>query len=804
MAAPTPRPDDSHACGTETDSGNSEFAAAADRIGERMRRVALGLFAALVTARPYWPSEVDPDKVSGSGLVWTVAVILVAGLAIAATLCGGKFRYRLSWTDLAVVTLMFLVGLSSVQGTERRLAINLAWEWAGLGFAFVLMRYLPRTRGESIVLAGALMATAVAISAYGIFQSRVEIPQLQAKYRSDPQAVLKDAKVGDDPRQIKAFEDRLGGREVFATFGLANSLACFLVGPLVLGLGIVVSYLADREASRAWWKDLLLGALPLLCLLSCLILTKSLSAWIGLLVGASILAWHARKSLSTRTLLVAAATGGVLVAVVASLAIAGGRLDRGLLTQAARSLRYRWEYWQGAWGVVTEGAQTPRQALGASTFWSGVGPGNFGPHYLLHKLPWSSEEIRDPHNLFLEVWATAGFWAVLALAAALGLAAWNLLGPAHAPLKKDLDKESSRKKPSMVSRETVSTLTSDTAAGPPVRLGWLLLSSAMGLTMVFLVGQFNLFQNDLLVRWLVMVAGWALAVLLGRGLCRAAPWTASAFGAAVLAIVVSLLASGGIGFQSVALCLWMLVALGLNLRGDRPCGRLHEVESRLPGFALALLWAALAGSFAGAVLPFWRCEAALAQADDALAHLPPNYERAQAAYEYAEQADRFNPRPWLGDAYLQLLIWNARGSRPEDLRWKKIPALILKAASGDRNPSSWTLHSERAQITRELLSKVGHSLTPQETITWQGSIVEASRKASLLYPTNATLHARLALASATIQMYQDAVDEAKEALRLDEITPHPDKKLTDKTREELKALLPEWAQKTAQFKVGRS
>jgi hypothetical protein len=269
-------------------------------------------------------------------------------------------------------------------------------------------------------------------------------------------------------------------------------------------------------------------------------------------------------------------------------------------------------------------------------------------------------------------------------------------------------------------------------------------------------------------------------------------------------MVICLLASGGIGFQSVALCLWMLVALGLNVREDRPCGLLHEVESRLPGFALALVWAALAGSFAGAVLPFWRCEAALAQAEEALARRPPNYERAQAAYEYAKQADRFNPRPWRDDAYLQLLIWYARGSRPEDLRWKKVPALFLKAASGDRNPSSWTLHSDRAQITRELLSKVGHSLTPQETITWQGSIVEATRKASLLYPTNATLHARLALASATIQMYQDAVDEAKEALRLDEITPHPDKKLGDKTREELKALLPEWAQKAGQFKVGRS
>ena len=110
--------------------------------------------------------------------------------------------------------------------------------------------------------------------------------------------------------------------------------------------------------------------------------------------------------------------------------LATGRLDRAVLTQSSLSMRYRWEYWQGAWGVITEGAPTLGQALSAPTFWSGAGPGNFGVHYLRYKLPQSSEEIQDPHNLFLEVWATAGFWAVLALAAALALGLWNLLGPA--------------------------------------------------------------------------------------------------------------------------------------------------------------------------------------------------------------------------------------------------------------------------------------------------------------------------------------------------------------------------------------
>ena len=36
--------------------------------------------------------------------------------------------------------------------------------------------------------------------------------------------------------------------------------------------------------------------------------------------------------------------------------LATGRLDREVLTQSTMSMRYRWEYWQGAWGVITGGA----------------------------------------------------------------------------------------------------------------------------------------------------------------------------------------------------------------------------------------------------------------------------------------------------------------------------------------------------------------------------------------------------------------------------------------------------------------
>jgi hypothetical protein len=130
--------------------------------------------------------------------------------------------------------------------------------------------------------------------------------------------------------------------------------------------------------------------------------------------------------------------------------------------------------------------------------------------------------------------------------------------------------------------------------------------------------------------------------------------------------------------------------------------------------------------------------------------------------------------------------------KPGDQRWRTMPILWLKAVEPPRNPNSWVYHSERAIEMRKLLDVVGPHLSPREMLSYRANIVEATRTASRLYPTNPTLHARLAEASAEIGMIGDAVKEAKEALRLDALTPHLDKKLSGPLRKHLDEQLPEW------------
>jgi O-antigen ligase len=772
---PRPRPDlNAGPAPGETDP-DAEFAA---WLGERLRRVALGLIVALTTARAFWPGEPDLRAEAGTGLGWALAVLVAGGLALAASLVGGTLRLRWSWTDAAVITLMVLVGLSSVQATDRRVAINLAWDWAAAGIAYLMLRNLPRTRAETSALTLVLAATAVSVAVYGIYQVGIELPMMRTRYLLHKAETLQMLQIAPGSPGQKQLESRLlGSNEPMSTFALTNSLAGFLLGPLVVLLAIAWENLVRRDGRGSRPMTLALAVPPILVVLTCLLLTKSRSAYVGLMIGVGVLAWRERRRVRLRTLALAGLGGLLVIGALVGAGVATGRLDRQVLTESTKSLRYRGEYWVGTWRSITENSWA---------FWSGHGVGNFTAPYLRHKLPQSSEEITDPHNMVLEVWAAAGLPAAVALLAALGLGLWNLLGPATLPYRDPLDDG------------PVTPRLRSKPDDPSPRAGWLVAIGGMGGWLAAtLLGHLNPFEGDLFFRWLILGGAWLWAVLFLIPLWRRLPIASAGLGAGVLAVAINLLAAGGIGISPVALMLWSLLALGLNLRDDRECGRLRDAAGRLATFGLAAVWAALVGSFFGAVVPFWESEAALAEADLALASKPADYAKAEAAYERAIQADKYSANPWIGLANAKYREWQSRGSKPDDLRWRAVPLALAEAVKPPRNPNSWALHRDRALATREILQALGDGIGVGPLLTYRANIVEATRRASRLYPTNATLHAQLAEASAEIGKIDDAAKEAREALRLDALTPHKDKKLNPALKARLLTELPGWEKSAA-------
>ncbi len=743
--------------------GDAEPAARA--VAEVLRRTALGLAAALIVARAYWPAEFRSEEDSGGGLLWALLMLAVAFMGVASQWLGGGLRVRRSWADVGVIALVALVALSASHAAERRIAINLAWEWVGVGIAYLAIRNLPRGRAESQVLVGAFLATAVALSLYGRYQVDREHPQLREKYQQNARAILAQAGMDpdlkpDDPERIRLEDRLLGSREPNATFALANTLAGFLVGPATVGLAIFLRASSRRETRKL--GTLALALAPILIVLSCLLLTKSRSAYVGLLAALVLLAWGERKRVPPRTLALGMGAVVTLLVVLVALATVTGRLDRQVLTESTKSLSYRAEYWRGAWGVISEGSRR----------WvTGVGPGNFAEPYLGHKLPRSSEEIADPHNMLLDVWATAGLPALLALLVALGVGLRASFGPSK-PL------------PSLVEPEE---------AEAPRTATWLIMSAGLGgWILVAALGQLNPFQEDLSARWVVLGVGWLLAVGLGRPLMRLQPVSSDVLGLGVLSVAINLLAAGGIAYSPVSLVLWGFVGLSLNLREDRPCSVRRMTGGRGTAFLVAAILAAIVGTYFGTVPPHGDADRLIREAETVLTNPVADPVRAEMLYKSAIEADPLASRARIAYANLEFREWQRRGRPVDDFAWHRINSGLLSAMKPPLNPRSLLVQRLRARFAREFLDLP--NLPPAERLKIRNDRLDACLAACDIYPTDATLRAELAEAQAESDHFPQAIEEGQYALELDRGTPHLDKKLRDNVRTRLQASLKKWAE----------
>ena len=750
--------------------------------------------ALLFVTRAFYPSE---DAETGTGLVWVVLLLGAGGIAIAASLLAGVTRVRWSWVDLAVFALIVLVSLSAGHAADRRPAITMAWEWGGLGLLYGLTRILPRSRGESAALALVVVATGVTLAVYGLYQVPIEITRLRVDYQNNPTAMLAKLQIAPGTPSALAFEKRLmASNEPYSTFGLANSLAGFLVAALVLLVGVGLENLRrDQRSGR--WTSLILAVGPGLAILICLLLTKSRSAWVGLVVALAALAWGYRSAIPRRWLL---GVGGIIAALVLGLVgagVASRQLDVQILTEAKKSLGYRWQYWEGAWGIITHApppfapvassggllgtSAAEPVASSSSAFWWGVGPANFAGPYLRHKLPEASEEIQDPHNLIMEVWAESGLFAVLALGASLTLGVARILSPARPALASPRDPSSAH----------ASDAESRCLGGHV----WIVIMGGLGWFGVWFLGGLNPLEADeSLRRWLILGIVWILAAVLVGPLWNRRPIPALALGAAVIALGVHMLAAGGIGIPSVAMVLWISLALGLNLRDDRRCGEVRTIGGLGPSVVLACGWAVLAGTFLGAVGPAWRADREVALGQQEMARPAPDFEVARNAYLRATEADHYAVVPWLALADLEYRFWTTHKSTDRyKTWWTKVLLSFDKALEANyRDPDSLSIRRQQAAYARAILRQLPDDAQPFELVGLRSTIAKATRQAVRLYPTSASLRAELAQASADLGLFDDAVAEARNALELDRLTPHQDKKLPDEVRASLVARIVEW------------
>ena len=540
----------------------------------------------------------------------------------------------------------------------------------------------------------------------------------------------------------KQWEDRvLNSSEPMGTFALANTLAGLLAAVLFPALAFLVQALRNRIHPFA-----ILAALVCVVLLGlCLILTKSRTAWVGC-IGGGIVWWTfsgRRVRVDRKWILTAFGVAAAVVVGVTAVAFTGG-LDAAVASQAPKSLRYRAQYWTGTVGVLKD------EPL------FGPGPGNFRQHYLRHKLPESSEEIRDPHNLFLDVWCSGGLAALAGLLILICAVAMNAF-----------------------SRPAVPTEENSTEDRSPGVARWY-------------TGAIAGFVLVMAMKWFLGIgeASRDGALLCGTILVMAALGTMSRFRlglaplmAGLAALLVHLCGAGGIEMPAITQLIIVLAAL-------IPGGKLRGVLSADSELEPLRLGAAFGGSALCAML-FGACLSwgmipvitRVASVSDGRVgwQVEGRFEHAERRFERAAVNDPLSPDP--PEQLAQLFYARWRRSTPVG-KDNLVTAIRTQRIAIQLDPHNFRRH----QLLGRWLVDLYEADTRPVHIN---RAVAAYDEATALYPHNAVLLSEHATALSLAGRPKQATEAARRALEQDDINHregHTDKFLAEKVRTELKAL----------------
>jgi len=688
------------------------------------RRWLLAATTALFVARPLFPSESVVQSGEGIAVVMFSLLLLVAwGIMLVRH---QPWTLRFGATDLAVFVLLAihsLAALYAAQTGNARAALNVLWAWVGLGVGFFLLRQLVQSAREARAVVAVMIALGAALSVYGLYQYAVDLPQLRRDYARDPEGKLQAEGLWWEPGSVARvqFEERLKRREPFAPCALPHSLAGYLAPWLVMAIGL---------AALGRWRNttgiLLITAVGAACLL----LTKSRSALVATAVGLGLVALARlgqHRSIGWRWPAVGAAI--LLTAVVG--AVATGGLDAEVLTEAGKSLGYRLQYWQSTLAMIQDRP------------WLGCGPGQFQSAYPAYKLPQASEDIADPHNFLLEVWATAGTPAAVALLAVLGCFAWA----------------------------TVSLRTRRPASAPPTEppgeetpdaARWVYGGGLVGFSLAWPLGIMGTTAPHLALLVMGLPLAAATVFFLADWVRRGdLPIALVIIGLGVL--LINLLAAGGIGFPGVSGTLWLLVAIGLVATEGKP----QKTLRRPIVWLVPVLAAALAGAC------YWTAYKPVLSAQGSMAAATFDVENRRAHLLVAAAADPLWPECSKQLAQLALANWRDDHDPKSLAQFQQYTASAL--ALDPQSSPSWAASGD------QYLDVYGRTSSPEHL----SSAVAAYRRATALAPNKAEYHGKLAIALDRAGQRRQAQEEAQTAIRLDDAMPHRDKKLPPKLRQPL-------------------
>lgn len=361
---------------------------------------------------------------SDSGPTHILLTYLDALLLVIATLAAFQSPprwVRQPWLLGAMLALLAAVVVSTLAANDQRVALNAGASLFATVLAGLTLHERVDSRARRNVIIAALVAIALTHATKSVMQWSFEFSDTIAYWNEVTKpAWLAQGMSPDDPAIVN-YERRLHAQEPFGHLAHPNvAAAVMLMGVLPLAglaLGLMRSAKRDPKPAVLAIGLFALGALAIG-------LTGSIGGIGALLVGLVLLAGGGgalRGDLARSPLRWLLAGAALYVSIMAAIAVVG--LVRGTLPHP--SLAFRWTYWMVA---VQSWLEHPLTGLGRE---------NFIAAFMRLKPAAFTEEVRNPHNLWISLLVELGPLGLVAGVILIMSAAWVVLRGAARALTRD-------------------------------------------------------------------------------------------------------------------------------------------------------------------------------------------------------------------------------------------------------------------------------------------------------------------------------------------------------------------------------
>ena len=716
------------------------------------------------------------------GLVWFGLVIVAAFCA--ALLDGVRLgELSLPPTGMLIGAGLLVVGavVSGVVAENRYAALVGATQVVLAVLYFLAVLLVARGRNGVRWLLAALVAGAVAAAVVSLVDRAMVSPEVLMDYFNAYRLDILQAR-GIEPGSAEETLYRIRIRSDFiGTFYHPNLMACYMAMGLLVAAGIGgVAWAAGRPHvfqpdkrnvfARAWdglasrfrtnpqimVRSLLLAGLAALMVVP-LVMTHARAALVADVAGLYVmLVLGLARSRGARALLLV--VPGLVAAAILVLVLDSSREAPWLA-----SLRFRWDYWRATWQLIRAHP------------WLGVGPGNFGDHYVTYKLATAPEEISHPHNAFLWAWSATGLAGLVGLVTLVGFGlreAVRRMMPLTEPLMSAVGIRRQAVPVALIVALllVVFEFAGAGAAGPTEALLALL---GVGLRMAALALPFAV----------VLAMGHVTDQAL-RNIGR--KWIRCGLIAALVAFWLQAQVSLNVPHLPTLAASLCLVALlvATSQRGGAFRWRVHTRGRRSVIAAVVLIVVVAYMAFVAYPLvgSNWAAADARRLVDaprasrESLMQARPRLETA------AERCPSWDmPHVLMADNQWRLAEYDSRASYAESAERHLRSALSELDEALRRNPRNIGTLRKMVQLCARLADEHGAADMRSAALRHQGRIVE-------LYPTKAAFRGEYARMLAAGGRPDEARRQARTAVELDDLMPDPLRKLDTETRADCERL----------------